>query len=133
MTPRCGRAWCRATWWTTCLRWPQASGGDGPLVIFHSWVAAYLTEERQRALVAVIRRLAATRPVHHLYAELPFETPGLPTPEGPDFGPGSKGSTALVHIGPGGAAPERWANVHPHGTWVRWFATPTVPTGRRAG
>jgi hypothetical protein len=108
-------------------------GGDSPLVVFHSWVAAYLTEEQQRGLVAAVQQVGETRPVHHLYAELPFETPGLPTPHGPDLRPGAQAATALVHIGPHGAAPERWGNVHPHGTWLRWFATPTAPTGRRAG
>jgi hypothetical protein len=108
-------------------------GGDSPLVVFHSWVAAYLTEAEQRALVDAIGRVGATRPVHHLYAELPFETPGLPTPDGPDTRPGANAATALVHIGLNGAAPERWANVHPHGTWIRWFATPTDPTAHRAG
>jgi hypothetical protein len=104
-------------------------GGDGPLVIFHSWAAAYLSEERQRALVHAVQAVGATRPVHHLYAELPFETPGLPTPEPPVDLPEARGATALVHIGPGGV-PERWGNVHPHGTWMRWFATPTDPRGR---
>ncbi len=31
-----------------------AIDGDGPLVVFHSWVAAYLDEERQRALVDAV-------------------------------------------------------------------------------
>jgi hypothetical protein len=73
------------------------------------------------------------RPVHHLYCETPFETPGLPTPpsrvlrEGPDL------ATALVHIGPDGE-PERLADTHPHGYWIRWW-TPTHPDprGRRGG
>jgi hypothetical protein len=108
-------------------------GDDGPLVLFHSWVAAYLTEERQRDLVQAVQQVGLTRPVHHLYAELPFETPGLPTPEGPDGRAGSHAATALVHIGPDGAPPERWGNVHPHGNWLRWFATPTGPTAHRGG
>ncbi len=108
-------------------------GDGGPLVIFHSWVAAYLTEERQRDLVDAVQQVRKTRPVHHLYAELPFETPGLPTPDGPEDGPRANAATALVHIGPDGAAPQRWGNVHPHGSWLRWFATPKVPTGHHGG
>jgi hypothetical protein len=103
--------------------------GDGPLVVFHTWAAAYLSEERQRELVRAVRALGATRPIHHLYAELPFETPGLPTPEPPVELPNARAATALVHIGPGGV-PERWGSVHPHGTWMRWLATPTGPTAR---
>jgi hypothetical protein len=95
-------------------------GDDGPLVVCHTWAAAYLPEARQRDLVAAVRALGASRPVHHLYAELPFETPGLPTPEPPVDRPEAKAATALVHIGPDGA-PERWGDVHPHGTWLRWF------------
>jgi hypothetical protein len=95
-------------------------GGDGPLVVFHSWAAAYLSEARQRDLVHAVRALGDTRPVHHLYAEQPYETPGLPTPESPIEVPGTRAATALVHIGPDGT-PERWGSVHPHGTWLRWF------------
>ena len=54
--------------------------GNGPLVVFHSWVAAYLNEEEQRSLARQVAGLGADRPVHHLYCESPFETPGLPTP-----------------------------------------------------
>ncbi len=106
--------------------------GTTPLVVFHSWVAAYLDEAGQRTLAAEVRALGATRPVHHLYCETPFETPGLPTPlspvprEGPDL------ATALVHIGPEGK-PERLADAHPHGYWIRWWsATGPDPRGRPA-
>jgi hypothetical protein len=104
-----------------------------PLVVVHSWVAAYLSQERQRALAAAVQALGATRPVHHVYAEAPFETPGLPTPACPEPRPKAHLSTALVHIGPGGEPPARWADMHPHGSWIRWWATAPVPTGRPAG
>jgi hypothetical protein len=97
-------------------------GDDGPLVVFHSWVAAYLDVERQRALVAAVRALDRPgRPVHHLYCESPFETPGLPTPPSPVRRDGPDLSTALVHLGPGGAEPVRLADTHPHGYWIRWW------------
>ena len=95
--------------------------GDGPLVVFHSWVAAYLSEPQQRLLVDQVAALGASRPVHHLYCESPFETPGLPTPpppvprEGPDL------ATTLVHIGPGPRPAVRLADTHPHGYWLRWW------------
>jgi hypothetical protein len=95
-------------------------GDGGPLVVCHTWAAAYLPEARQRDLVAAVRALGASRPVHHLYAELPFETPGLPNPAPPVDLPGTTSATALVHIGPDGH-PERWGDVHPHGAWMRWF------------
>ena len=108
--------------------------GDGPLVVFHSWVAAYLDEAAQRTLADEVRALGGSRPVHHLYCESPFETPGLPTPpppmprEGPDL------ATALVHIGPGDAPAVRLADTHPHGYWIRWWpATRPAPTAHRAG
>jgi hypothetical protein len=95
---------------------------SGPLVVFHSWVAAYLDEERQRALVAAVRALERPgRPVHHLYCESPFETPGLPTPPSPDTREGPDLSTALVHLAPGGTGPVRLADTHPHGYWIRWY------------
>ena len=106
---------------------PRIAGsmaGDGPLVVFHSWVAAYLSEQEQRSLTEQIARLDAHRPVHHLYCESPFETPGLPTPpslvprEGPDL------ATTLVHVGAGGRPAVRLADTHPHGYWIRWWPQP---------
>jgi hypothetical protein len=96
--------------------------GTAPLVVFHSWVAAYLDEEHQRRLAAEVRALGAARPVHHLYCETPFETPGLPTPPSPVPHEGPDLATALVHIGPEGE-PERLADTHPHGYWIRWWPT----------
>jgi hypothetical protein len=98
--------------------------GDGPLVVFHSWVAAYLDEAQQRTLASEVRALGRTRPVHHLYCESPFETPGLPTPPSPVPREGPDLATVLVHIGPGGA-PVRLADTHPHGYWIRWWPANT--------
>ncbi len=99
--------------------------GTHPLVVFHSWVAAYLDEPGQRTLVDEVQALGTQvqRPVHHLYCETPFETPGLPTPPSPIRREGPDLATALVHIGPDGAAPVRLADTHPHGYWIRWWPT----------
>jgi hypothetical protein len=95
--------------------------GDGPLVVFHSWVAAYLSEPQQRLLVEQVAALGARRPLHHLYCESPFETPGLPTPPAPVPREGPDLATALVHLGPGGSPAVRLADTHPHGYWIRWW------------
>ena len=95
--------------------------GDGPLVVFHSWVAAYLDEEQQQSLSEQVAGLDVHRPVHHLYCESPFETPGLPTPPSPVPREGPDLATALVHIGPGGHGAARLADTHPHGYWIRWW------------
>ena len=95
--------------------------GAGPLVVFHSWVAAYLSEPQQRLLVEQVAVLGARRPVHHLYCESPFETPGLPTPPSPVRREGPDLATTLVHIGPGPSPPLRLADTHPHGYWIRWW------------
>jgi hypothetical protein len=93
-----------------------------PLVVFHSWVAAYLTTEGQRDLVAAVSALADTGPLHYLYAESPIETPGLPTPPSPSPGPTSDLATALVHLDlDRGTAPVRLADLHPHGKWLQWW------------
>jgi hypothetical protein len=105
----------------------------GPLVVFHSWVAAYLDEEQQRALVESVVDLGVNRPVHYLYAESAFETSALPTPPPPVPRDGPDMVTALVHVGPGGAQPVRLADMHPHGYWLRWWATRPDPTARPAG
>jgi hypothetical protein len=101
-----------------------------PLVVFHSWVAAYLTEARQRELVDAVRALSATRPVHYLYAESSFETPGLPTPPPPRAQASSHLATALVHLPVGGdGTAVRLADMHPHGRWLRWWVPTTPPAG----
>ncbi|HEY2215626.1 MAG TPA: DUF2332 domain-containing protein [Acidimicrobiales bacterium] len=94
---------------------------DRPLVIFHSWVAAYLTEQRQAELVTAVTDLNRFRPVHYLYAESPIETTGLPTPPSPQPRDVDH-ATALVHIPPAGA-PQRLADLHPHGRWLQWWLT----------
>jgi hypothetical protein len=95
--------------------------GDGPLVVFHSWVAAYLNEEEQHSLARQVAALGRERLVHHLYCESPFETPGLPTPPSPARREGPDLATALVHVGPGGSSAVRLADTHHHGYWIRWW------------
>lgn len=115
---------------TDLTRVAESISGPNPLVVFHSWVAAYLDEHQQQALAAAVHALAATRPVHHLYCETPFETPGLPTPPSPVPREGPDLATALVHIGPEGES-ARLADTHPHGYWIRWWpATRPGPTAR---
>jgi hypothetical protein len=108
---------------------------DSPLVVFHSWVAAYLSRERQGQLVETVRSLARTRPLHYLYAESPIETPGLPTPPSPSPDATSQLTTALVHLPADGSAPVRLADMHHHGKWLRWWAatTPKDPRERLDG
>jgi hypothetical protein len=97
--------------------------GDGPLVVFHSWVAAYLDEAEQRSLARQVAALGKARRVHYLYCESPFETPGLPTPPSPVRREGPDLATALVHVPPGGDTAVRLADTHPHGYWIRWWPT----------
>jgi hypothetical protein len=99
--------------------------GDGPLVVFHSWVAAYLSKEEQQSLAGQVAGLGADRPVHHLYCESPYETPGLPTPPSPVPREGPDLATALVHVSPGGGSSVRLADTHPHGYWIRWWPEAT--------
>jgi hypothetical protein len=101
---------------------------SGPLVVFHSWVAAYLSPQRQGELVAVVRDLARGRALHYLYAEASAETPGLPTPPSPSPRPTSHLATALVHLAPDGSPPVRLADMHHHGNWLQWWPTATDPT-----
>jgi hypothetical protein len=109
---------------TDLPRIAASMAGNGPLVVFHSWVAAYLSEHEQQSLSEQVATLDAQRPVHHLYCESPFETPGLPTPPSPVPREGPDLATALVHIGPGGRPAVRLADTHPHGYWIRWWPQP---------
>ena len=80
-----------------------------------------------------LRQLSRARPLHYLYAEAPIETPGLPTPPSPSPGSTSHLATALVHVAPDGSAPVRLADMHHHGKWLQWWATPKDPTVRHDG
>jgi hypothetical protein len=106
---------------------PRVAGtipGEGPLVVFHTWVAAYLDEPEQRALASAVQRLGTSRPVHHLYCESPFETRGLPTPPPPVPRDSPDMATAVVHVPAGGGTAVRLADTHPHGSWIRWWPPP---------
>ncbi len=95
------------------------------LCLFHTWVAAYLTTDRQRALADAVREVAQTRPVSWLFAESPYEAPALPVPD-PPAGGGVPGATALVLVDfPGGRERRRrLADMHPHGRWLCWWEGP---------
>jgi hypothetical protein len=98
-----------------------------PVIIFHTWVAAYLSEARQVDLVQAVRAVAASRPVHYVYAEQTTETPGLPTPPAPEASPLGSLRTAVVHLDLRDSgqerAPVRLADMHPHGRWLKWWET----------
>ncbi|MHB8220164.1 MAG: DUF2332 domain-containing protein [Acidimicrobiales bacterium] len=98
---------------------------DTHLCVTHTWVAAYLPVRRQLDLSHIITDIAATRPVSWVFAEEPFESPGLPVPPSPDPQPGrDKGATAVVVLDADGTrthGPWRVADMHPHGRWLRWW------------
>ena len=91
------------------------------LCLYHSWVAAYLTPGRQRALAAAVAEVAGRRPVSWVFAESPRETPGLPMPPPP--AEAEQGATALVVVDDEGAGPRprRLGDLHHHGSWLRWY------------
>jgi hypothetical protein len=104
-----------------------AAADDAPpsarLCLLHTWVAAYLSDTDQRRLAAAVAELARNRPVSWLFAEQPYEVPGLEVPSAPG-GHGDGAATAVVLVeldGPRRRA-ERLADMHPHGRWVRWWA-----------
>lgn len=98
-----------------------AAPAGSHLCIFHTWVAAYLPPARQEALAAVVDDLARARPVSWVFAESPYEVPGLPVPPAP--AEVAKAPTALVLVeGHGGdRRVRRLADVHHHGAWLHWW------------
>jgi hypothetical protein len=94
---------------------------DGTVVVQHSWIAAYLGEDGQRAFATEVERLALDRPadapLRWLFAEQPAEVPGLPVP------PGKELPTALVLVSweDGARRVVRLADTHPHGASMDWF------------
>jgi hypothetical protein len=99
------------------------SPASSRLCITHTWVAAYLSDADQRRLDTAVTELARHRPVSWLYAEQPYEVPGLEMPSAP-AGHADAAATAVVLVeldGPRRRV-ERLADMHPHGRWVRWWA-----------
>ena len=109
---------------TDLPRVAASMAGVGPLVVFHSWVAAYLSEEEQRSLTRTSGRTrrAATRPSPLLREPLRDTGPAHPAVTGAAEGPDL--ATTLVHVGPGGRPAVRLADTHPHGYWIRWWPQP---------
>jgi len=97
---------------------------DAHLCVFHSWAAAYLSEDRQHDLTASLRYVARNRPVSWIFAESPHETPGLPHPPAPRH---IKGATALVLVELDGTTEHarRLGDMHPHGAWLHWWDVST--------
>ena len=95
------------------------------LCLVHTWMAAYLSPEEQAALAGAVAETSTRRRVSWLFAEQPYEVPGLPVPPAPE-GQGSKSATALVlaDVDGGELRLARLADMHPHGTWLRWWAEP---------
>jgi hypothetical protein len=98
---------------------------DSELCLIHSWVAAYLTPAEQRALCAAVADASRRRRLWWIFAELPFDAPELPyTPAPGGHHDGSATVLMLVRAEGGTLHPHRLADMHYHGTWLRWWGTP---------
>lgn len=96
---------------------------DSRLCVLHTWVAAYLSPAEQGRLDAAVTDLARGRPVSWLYAEQPYEVPGLEVPPPPDGPPdGAATAVVLVELDGDRRRAERLADMHPHGRWLRWWS-----------
>jgi hypothetical protein len=90
--------------------------------IFHSWVAAYLDPTEQAQLSDEVQSIARQRRVTWIFAENPYEVPGLPTPAAVGH-VSPKEATALVQItfDHDQVQPVRIADIHHHGRWMSWY------------
>jgi hypothetical protein len=102
-----------------------ADGGcdDVHPVIWHSWVLAYWSRERRRALSAAIDAIGARRDLTWIYLEQPSETPGLPAPVVAGAAH-ERHDSALVAVRyrAGERTVQRLADAHPHVHRMRWLA-----------
>jgi hypothetical protein len=96
---------------------------DVPPAIWHSWVLAYWSRERRRALAAAIDAIGARRDLTWIYLEQPSETPGLPTPVVAGAAH-ERHDSALVAVRyrAGERTVQRLADAHPHVHRMRWLA-----------
>jgi hypothetical protein len=104
------------------------AGGFAPeasLCLITTWVAAYLEPAGQAALLDAVRRLGRARPLRWIVAEQPLEVPALFLGTAPpEHADPRATAVALVTVDGGHEQVERLADMHPHGTWVRWYGRP---------
>ena len=95
----------------------ERAPSDLPLVIQHSWMAAYLSAREQESLAREIRSLTGPRKVTWLWLEHAREVPGFDPPRARDARiPGS----SLLVAETIGREPLVLAQCHPHGSWASW-------------
>jgi hypothetical protein len=89
---------------------------DGPLVVLHTWAAAYFPEPVQVAFAARLRELVAARELFWVSVEWPRAVPGLalPSPLTPEPRPGA----CQLVVAEAGDAPRDWGWSHAHGRWL---------------
>ena len=90
---------------------------DLPVVVQHSWVAAYMDPTEQEALAGLLRATMAERDLSWLSFEHPRAVHGLGHPLVP--GERIPGSSVLVLENRKDGA-RVLAQAHPHGTWIDW-------------
>jgi hypothetical protein len=84
-------------------------------VIMHTWVLAYLSEQRRAEFARLLAELAAVRPLLWLGAEWPDALPGR------EKEPGDEATVwALAQVSAAGARWHTLANSHDHGSWLTW-------------
>ena len=98
---------------------------DSRLCLTHSWAAAYLPPVRQKELAEAVTAVARDRPVSWVFAEQPYEVPGLEVPPSPGGrADGAATALVLVELADGRRRCARLADVHHHGRWIRWWGWP---------
>ena len=100
------------------------AGQCGHPVVTTSWVMNYLTARQRAEFVARLDALADTIDLSWVIAESPAETSGLPVIADP-----AERLTVLsvVRWRAGGRTTQRLAECHPHGYWLHWHPTATLP------
>ncbi len=117
----------------TCRGGGNHSRHDVPLVVFHSWVAAYLSPEGQRELVQAI-------------GSWPTADGALPLRRVAHRDAGTSDAAVTVAAcqhriwprrwctsAPTARAPVRLADIHPHGKWLQWWPSPKDPMEHLGG
>jgi len=98
-------------------------GGDGPLVVFHSWALTYVDD--QAGFASAVTALAADRDVWWLSVEPSTAVPGLAVPRRDErYAPTMAANTvtSLMHVTPSGREDHVLARSHPHLDWLHWLA-----------
>jgi hypothetical protein len=94
------------------------TSGERPVVVMHTWVAAYLSPDEQSDLAQRLRERVATTDTSWFYLEWPRGVAGLKPPPPTEPTPSHGDGAAQLVVTLAGEESQHWGWAHSHGRWL---------------